>query len=362
MLDVDIRKKLGEIHLEAAFQRETEGVTAVFGVSGAGKTSVINMIAGLVTPDSGHISFNGKIFFDSDRKINMSVNKRFIGYVFQDSRLFPNMSIRSNLLYGSGRFSENSLKCDFDSVCSLLGIGHLLDRMPHKLSGGERQRVAIGRALLSNPEMLLMDEPLASLDSVRREELLDYISLIPKNFNIPILYVSHAIDEILRLADSLIYMNQGKLEYSGAAAETLNKIFVSNNKGRGDFFVVCEGIVKSYNKDMGAAVISFDGGTVELPMKNAQEGGKVRFKINVNEVALSVHEPKLISIRNVYKGEVRDIVKMDNNFYDVMVFTGVEMWARISAGAFSELEIKKGKQIYAMVKSAVIAGNLSSLR
>ena len=186
MIIMNVEKKLGDVLIKCDFKLDSNGITAVYGASGAGKTSIINMMAGLISPDSGIISFRDKEFFNKKKKINIPADKRFIGYVFQDSRLFPNMSVKDNLLYGSKRKSSYSLSCNLEQVCNLLGINHLLERYPQKLSGGEKQRVAIGRALLSNPEMLLMDEPLASLDSLRAKELISYINIIRNNYNIPI--------------------------------------------------------------------------------------------------------------------------------------------------------------------------------
>ena len=185
MFKIDVEKKLGSLLIKCNFEMESAGITAICGSSGAGKTSVINMTAGLITPDKGIISYNGKEFYNSEKHINLPANKRFTGYVFQESRLFPNMSVKKNLLYGADRKSNNSLNCSLDEVCGLLGITHLLDRYPQNLSGGEKQRVAIGRALLSNPEILLMDEPLASLDDSRKSELISYINIIQKQDVLP---------------------------------------------------------------------------------------------------------------------------------------------------------------------------------
>ena len=223
MFKIDVEKKLGSLLIKCNFEMESAGITAICGSSGAGKTSVINMTAGLITPDKGIISYNGKEFYNSEKHINLPANKRFTGYVFQESRLFPNMSVKKNLLYGADRKSNNSLNCSLDEVCGLLGITHLLDRYPQNLSGGEKQRVAIGRALLSNPEILLMDEPLASLDDSRKSELISYINIIQKHYNIPILYVSHSIDEILQLSDNALFMEQGISKYFGRTVEVLKQ-------------------------------------------------------------------------------------------------------------------------------------------
>lgn len=357
MIKMNVEKKLGDVLIKCDFKLDSNGITAVYGASGAGKTSIINMMAGLISPDSGVISFRDKEFFNHEKKINLPANKRFIGYVFQDARLFPNMSVKDNLLYGSNRKSSYSLSCNLEQVCSLLGITHLLERYPQKLSGGEKQRVAIGRALLSNPEMLLMDEPLASLDSLRAKELISYINLIRNNYNIPILYVSHSIDEIMQLADNAIYMEQGALKYYGNVVEVLNKTSHTNNENS-SFNTVFEGVIKEYDERTSNALISFGAGIVESACENVEIGKKVRFSINVDDVVLSIDYPKNISIRNIYKGIISNIIKNKNNFYDIEINIGESVWARISSGAYKDLDIACGKNVYVMFKSAAVTESL----
>lgn len=357
MIKMNVEKKLGDVLIKCDFQLDSNGITAVYGASGAGKTSIINMMAGLISPDSGVISFRDKEFFNHEKKINLPANKRFIGYVFQDARLFPNMSVKDNLLYGSNRKSSYSLSCNLEQACSLLGITHLLERYPQKLSGGEKQRVAIGRALLSNPEMLLMDEPLASLDSLRAKELISYINLIRNNYNIPILYVSHSIDEIMQLADNAIYMEQGALKYYGNVVEVLNKTSHTNSENS-SFNTVFEGVIKEYDERTSNALISFGAGIVESACENVEIGKKVRFSINVDDVVLSIDYPKNISIRNIYKGIISNIIKNKNNFYDIEIKIGESVWARISSGAYKDLDIVCGKNVYVMFKSAAVTESL----
>jgi molybdate transport system ATP-binding protein len=223
MLDVSIRKKQGEFTLDIRFSTSENGVTALFGNSGVGKTSVINMIAGLVRPDQGRIAANGRVLFDSEKRIDIPPEKRRIGYIFQDGRLFPHLCVRSNLVYGMKLTPHSKRFVQFDQVVDLLGIESLLDRRPAKLSGGEKQRVAIGRALLSSPSLLLMDEPLASLDSSRKAEVLPFIAGICREFKLPILYVSHCPDEIISLADNLVLMDSGRVIASGNIKELIKR-------------------------------------------------------------------------------------------------------------------------------------------
>ncbi len=358
MLELNIKKKLGDVNIDVAFSAGAKGVTAVFGQSGAGKTSVINMIAGLITPDEGFIRFNGKPLFDASQKINVPVHKRAVGYVFQDARLFPNMNVKRNLMYGSGRSSGHAIAHGMDDVCSLLGIGHLLDRMPSRLSGGEKQRVAIGRALLSNPDMLLMDEPLASLDRNRRHELLDYISVVSRDFDIPIIYVTHAVEEIVKLAGNMALMENGRLKKFGGAVDILNDLNISSGYEGRDFGVICEGSVTSYNPETELAVISFGGGSVEVSSAPVEPGSGVRFKINAIDVVLCASKPPATSVRNIYSGPILDVVERSNHFSDVLMDIGVPLWARVSGQSLRDLSIKRGKNIYALVKSAVISAGM----
>ncbi|RRD66231.1 molybdenum ABC transporter ATP-binding protein [Fretibacterium sp. OH1220_COT-178] len=209
MLEVRVRKRLGNFSTEADFALEEVGITALYGPSGAGKTTLLNMVAGLVVPDEGRIVCDGTAFFDSERKIFLPVQQRGIGYVFQEHRLFSHLSVRNNLLFAS-RFCGRPFSRDyFDRVAKLLELGPMLDRTTSSLSGGESQRVAIGRALLACTSVLLMDEPLASLDSQRKEELMRYIATIPRRLGVSVLYVTHAEDKIPRLADRVLLVRRG---------------------------------------------------------------------------------------------------------------------------------------------------------
>ena len=208
---VELRRRQGTCLIDVAFQSDEEGITALFGASGAGKTSIINMVAGLQMPDSGTVCIRGRCLFDSARGINLPPEKRNVGYVFQEGLLFPHISVRGNLLYGRRRNQAGDKGVAFDQVVNLLGIQHLLSRKPGTLSGGEKQRTAFGRAVLSNPDILLMDEPLASLDEGRKEEMLPFIGELNARFKIPILYVSHSLEEIRSLTDNILTLAHGKI-------------------------------------------------------------------------------------------------------------------------------------------------------
>ena len=222
VLSVHIRKHLGDLRLDVSFQVDGCAITAVFGPSGAGKTTLINCIAGLLRPDEGRIECGGTPYFDARQGINLSPERRRVGYVFQDGRLFPHMSVRSNLLFGR-RFRPGPVDgaATLEAVVDLLDIGPLLDRRPVTLSGGEKQRVALGRALLCRPAVLLMDEPLTALDPPRKAELMDYIARIPEVWSIPILYVTHSPEELIRLARHLLVLRHGAVAAFGPLDEVL---------------------------------------------------------------------------------------------------------------------------------------------
>jgi molybdate transport system ATP-binding protein len=224
MLEVQVRRKQGDFTMDAAFSAEKSGITALFGPSGAGKTSIVNMVAGLTRPDEGRIVMNGRCLFDSARGIDEPPQKRRVGYIFQDARLFPHLSVRGNLAYGMRLPSKSEQYVDFDQVVQLLGIAPLLDRRPARLSGGEKQRVAIGRALLCSPSLLLMDEPLASLDDSRKSEILPFISRLYHDFSTPIMYVSHVLKEIESLAHHLVFLENGRVIASGRFEEVKTRL------------------------------------------------------------------------------------------------------------------------------------------
>ena len=214
MLAVEIEKRLGDFTLSARFE-SAGGITAVFGPSGAGKTTLVNAIAGLIAPDRGRIAIDGTVLFDSERRINLPPHRREIGYIFQEGRLFPHLSVSHNLDYGRRMRGLPADAKQLERIVGLLDIGHLLERRPGKLSGGERQRVAIGRALLTRPRLLLLDEPLASLDAARKREILPYLERMRDEVGVPMVYVSHQAAELRRIATSVVRLEAGRVAAAG---------------------------------------------------------------------------------------------------------------------------------------------------
>jgi molybdate transport system ATP-binding protein len=347
MISVNVIKKFKDITISAEFEAEN-GCTALFGVSGAGKSSVINMIAGLAIPDSGRIVVDGRVLFDSETGVNLPPEHRNAGYVFQDSRLFPHMTVLKNLEYGMKK-GEKRLKAG--EVAEFLGITHLLSRYPKNLSGGEKQRVAVGRALLCSPKFLLMDEPLASLDGTRRDELVDYISGL-KEFSIPVIYVTHTLDEIMRLSDYLGIMDGGKLIRVGRALEVINSVDFLDRIALKEFGSVCQGVVRESGEN--GAAVDFCGHTMELAGAALSKDQTVRFRIPALDVILSL-EKAPTSARNNFAGVITEI-RRANQIADILAdIGGFSVWARITARSLEEMRLEIGKRVYIMVKSVAAA-------
>jgi molybdate transport system ATP-binding protein len=344
MIDVKLQKKFSAFDIDVAFTSDTNGITVLAGPSGSGKTSIINMIAGLTKPDSGRIFINKRLLFDSDEKVDCPIQQRRCGYIFQEGRLFPHMSVRKNLLYGNR--NETS---QLDEISHLLGVDHLLERMPGKLSGGEKQRVAIGRALLMQPEILLMDEPLASLDPERKDELLNYITRLPEHFNIPIFYVTHSRREILRLSDELIRVDKGRIQSSGKPEGEYTGLGTMESEG--EYLSVFECQVDTYDQDDGVVKATFPGGNIFILSATKPQEIKIRAAIRASDVSISLEEPKLISTRNIFRGK---IVKLEESIgHSVLVHadTGTPITARISKASVRRLELSVGMDIFLLAKA-----------
>ncbi len=342
--------------LDAAFQGAASGVTALFGPSGAGKTSIVNMVAGLMRPDRGRITVNGLCLFDSARGIDLPPERRRIGYVFQDGRLLPHLSVRANLTYGMRLTPASQRFVTFDAVVDLLGIGHLLARRPAKLSGGEKQRVAIGRALLTSPAMLLMDEPLASLDAARKAEVLPFITRLSRQFAIPILYVSHVMDEILNLAERLVIIETGRVTACGDLEQVLEQSQVQCQLGKNERGSVITTVVESVADADGLTCLRFGDHILKVPPVTAPAGAPTRVRIAARHVAIAVKAPTATSFQNIFPARVETILDdHDEAMVDVRLDIGRPLWARITRRSCLELELAPGKPVFALIKSVAIS-------
>ena len=358
MIKFDVHKQLEKFSISAKFESQSRGVVALFGQSGAGKTSIINMFAGLLVPDSGRIEIDGRTLFDSEANINIKTEQRRIGYVFQEARLFPHMTVRRNLIYGRKRFPSDGREIDFHQAVETLGIDHLLDQKPFTLSGGEQQRVALGRALLANPDILLMDEPLASLDAPRKSEILPFIEMIRDQFDVPIIYVTHAIDEIIRLADTLVILDHGEVTAVGTVEELTSRLDLWHLTGRYDAGSVISAIIESHDTKYGLTSLSFPGGLLRVPIINADKGNSVRVKIRARDISLALQKPSEISQINVLRGKIQEVGTLRDRYdphdVDICVDIGVPLWVRITKLSLDQLKLSVGKEVYALIKSTSI--------
>jgi molybdate transport system ATP-binding protein len=339
-LEVRIAARLGTFPLDVAFQTDAP-VTALFGPSGSGKTSVLNAIAGLLRPERGRIVADEVAFVDEG--VFVPPQKRRVGYVFQDGRLLPHLDVRQNLLYGRFFAPAHERSADLGTVLRLLDIEHLLERRPRELSGGEKSRVAIGRALLASPRLLLMDEPLAALDAPRKAEILYYIERLRDEMRLPIVYVSHSVEEVVRLADSVVRLEHGKVLDSGSVV------------GRLEDGAVIETRVASHDLAWGLTRLEFPGGALFAADVDALVGERVRVRVRAQDVSLAISRPSGLSMLNVLAATVRSVAAGAGASVDVRLdVAGAELLARITRKSLSELAIEPGQAVFALIKSVAI--------
>jgi molybdate transport system ATP-binding protein len=338
--------------LNVDLQLPGRGVTALFGPSGCGKTTLLRCIAGLERA-SGSLMVNEHLWQDATHFT--PTYQRAIGYVFQEASLFPHLSVRGNLQYGMKRTSSNG-KVAIDPIIDLLGIRALLDRKPEGLSGGERQRVAIARALAVDPKLLLMDEPLAALDLKRKQEILPYLDRLQATLEIPILYVTHSPDEVVRLAHHLVVMDAGSVVASGELADTLSQLDLPVKLGQ-EAGVVIESVVGSIESQWHLTRMDFDGGSVWIRDPGLVLGAKARVRILASDVSLAREQPGKSSIQNVLQGEI-DAMRDDEHPGLVLVRVKVgdtALLARVTKRAVSELALMPGDTVWTQVKSVALA-------
>lgn len=345
---------LGAFSLDVDFTMPMRGVTALFGPSGSGKTTILRCIAGL-SRMQGRLHVDGSIWQDDEDRIFRKPHARSIGYVFQEASLFPHLSVRKNLLYATQRNSTDSFSRSlaFDDVVDLLGAGALLDRDPGSLSGGERQRVAIGRALLSQPRILLMDEPLSALDRGAKEDILPYLESLHETLEIPILYVSHDIGEASRLADRMIVLSKGRVAAEGSIDDVLQRLDLRPETGRFEAGVVLRARVASTKATYQTTQLDLAGQNITIPGVDLPVGQEIRLRIRARDVALATERPQGISIRNILSGVIDEIVEEPNSaFAETLInLGGPRIRARITREALSEMKLQTGMPIFALIKS-----------
>jgi molybdate transport system ATP-binding protein len=359
-LEVSLRHRQGGFTLDAAFEA-MPGVTALFGKSGSGKTTLVNAIAGLARPERGRIVVDGTVLLDTAAGVSVPVHRRRVGYVFQEGRLFPHLTVRQNLLYGrlfapSGR-GVPADALGFDDVVALLGIAALLPRRPGRLSGGEKQRVAIGRALLSRPRLLLMDEPLAALDEARKAEILPALERLRDEAGVPIVYVSHALAEVARLAGTVVLLEDGRVVASGPTAEVLGgRPGLGALLGEEEAGTVLEARVAGHDA-FGLSRLATPAGALLVPRLGLAAGARLRAVVRPRDVMLALRRPEGISALNVLHGTIAALEPAGDAAMEVRLRCGAgHLLARITRKSAVELRLAVGLELFAVIKSVAIDG------
>jgi len=350
-LEAGLRR--GAFRLDVAFEAPEAGVVALFGRSGCGKTTLVNIIGGLLTPDTGRIDIGGEVLLDTATGRNVAAENRGVGYVFQDARLFPHLTVADNLDYGLRRTRGRTRGIERDEVIALLALGDLLTRRPHTLSGGERQRVALGRALLAQPRLLLLDEPLASLDAARREEVLPYLEALRARLSLPMIYVSHAFDEVLRLATHLVVLDAGRVVAQGPLADVSLDPALTAIVGPAAAGAVLDGRVVEVDAARGLARVAIgDHGELQVGAAGTAPGMALRVQVLARDVILSDRPPEGLSVRNALRGRVTTISAQDDDTRRVLVDLGcASIVAYVTRDAVDALGLATGSIVWALVKS-----------
>ncbi|MDD3764672.1 MAG: molybdenum ABC transporter ATP-binding protein [Nevskiales bacterium] len=360
-LQVEIVHRQGSFELRGGFDAP-QGLTALFGPSGSGKTTLVRAIAGLLKPQQARIAVDGAVLVDTAAGLCLPAHRRRIGYVFQEPRLFPHFTVRQNLGYGRW-FAGEAKAADDARLIDLLDIGPLLARYPGRLSGGERQRVAIGRALLSAPRLLLMDEPLSQVDAVRKAEILPYIERLRDELRIPIVYVSHALDEVVRLAGHLVCLSQGGFVAAGPTAEVLTRTDLTMFAQRPDAGAVVAATVRRHDPEYRLTELACAAGSLWVPQLGHAVGSPVRVWVRAQDVTLALQPPREVSALNVLTGTIASIGHADPSTAMVAVDCGgVTLLARVTHFSVDRLQLRAGLPVHALVKSVSfpIAGHAMS--
>ena len=357
-LTLSLKKRRGDFSLDVDVHADS-GIVALFGRSGCGKSTAVDLIAGLLKGDHGRIQIGDDVLFDSAARIDLPAERRRIGYVFQDARLFPHYTVRGNLEYGLRRATTVPRYIDLDRIVELLALGPMLDRRPRQLSGGEKQRVAIGRALLSQPRLLLLDEPLASLDRARRNEVLPYLERLRDVLSIPMVYVSHQFDEVLRLATHVVLMDHGRVLVQGDLPTVSLRPELRDIVGADAVGAVVEGRVMRVHSGSGLAQIEIGRQEMYVDAEGLTGGQPVRLQLLARDLILSLDAPRGLSVRNALQGVVTNIVPDGANAALVEVDVGgARLISRVTRLAVDELSLRAGLALWVLVKAVTTRGHV----
>lgn len=358
MFNIRAKKRRDSFVLDVDIEVSSPGVVALFGRSGCGKSTLVNIVAGLLPADEAHIVIDG-MALDKNGKALLAEHRR-IGYVFQDARLFPHLDVMGNLRYGEQRAKSHrdAPRIMLDKVAPLLGLEPLLSRRIHQLSGGERQRVALGRALLSNPRLLILDEPLASLDAARREEVLPYLEKLRDELAIPMVYVSHQFEEVLRLATHVVLMDKGRVLSQGTLDELSLHPELRAIVGPEAVGAVIHGVVEAVDGGTGLASIRIGTNVLRIHLREARAGAQVRAQLLARDIILATTRPENLSVRNIMTGTIARIIPDDEDTELVYVdIGGASILSRVTRAASMALSLRAGLPVWALVKSVSIRGH-----
>lgn len=358
MEDIQVRLHLdrGEFRLDVDVRLPGRGITALFGPSGSGKTTCLRAIAGLEHVNDGYVAVGGEVWQDQAQRIFVPTHRRSLGYVFQEASLFAHLSVRANLEFGMKRVPRSERRFEPEEVARLLGIWELLERRPERLSGGERQRVAIARALLASPRLLLMDEPLAALDLRRKQEILPYLERMHDALSIPIIYVSHAPDEVARLADHLVLLDGGRVVASGPLGETLARADLPPSFAD-DAGVVLDTVLEGHEADA-LSRLRFDGGVLYVGQRGEAIGTHLRCRIHARDVSLALQRPEGTSIVNLLPARVTACAATDTPGHVLVQLRmgRTPLLARITERSRRELDIVPGRALWVQIKGVALLG------
>jgi molybdate transport system ATP-binding protein len=355
VLKLDFTTRRGDFALTVDAELPAQGITGVFGRSGAGKSTLIDTIAGIARPDRGSVTLGERRFVDVERRVWTPIEQRRVGYVFQDAKLFPHLRVLANLRYGAQRARGDQRGADWERVLEVMDLGDLLTRWPNSLSGGERQRVAIARALLARPELMLMDDPLASLDAPRKAEILHYIERLRDEYPMPVLFVSHSVDEMVRIADHLLLLNAGQVVACGPFLELVSDTGLQPHLGRFEAGSVIECTVCSHDEDFELSTLTFSGGSLRVPRLALPLGTRLRARLRARDVALATREPTELSITNRVHGHVIELVQREGPYLDVVIdASGTRLLALVTRESCQRLGLALGTPVVALIKAVAL--------